>query len=265
MDKATVMKALRYAGARLREPSTYLGLGAVLFSLHVADATTWASAITSIGIGVGGIVGILLPERAAPVAPAMTNPTTSALAIGIIVFALAAAAAPALAQEPRVPVGQKAAPVRTVPGTILPCDPANLLPGCRNADGTVNQAAGGQGNPFESLTDDLLKKILADVTYAQALAKASNNTVTQPCWDTWVKVVTAQTQPVVDGKGTALTLPDPHVFVAAERASEFINQLQPNSDLSIACAATLQASSRSIGQLIGAVLSGGALGLFKLP
>jgi hypothetical protein len=35
--------------------------------------------------------------------------------------------------------------------------------------------------------------------------------------------------------------------------------------LSIACAPTLQASQRNIATLLGAVLSGGALNLFKLP
>ena len=52
---------------------------------------------------------------------------------------------------------------------------------------------------------------------------------------------------------------------AAERASEFINQIQPNSKLYIGCSAALNQSRMAIGQLIAAVLSGGALGLFKLP
>jgi hypothetical protein len=184
----------------------------------------------------------------------------------IILAALALAIAPAAAQQ------KKAAPASddrlpAAAATVKPplCDPLNLIPGCRNPDGTINQKSSVQGNPFESLSDDLLKKILADVTYAQALAKASNNKVTQPCWDAWVTLVTAQTQPVKDGQGNPLPVPDPHFFVAAERASEFINQIQPNSDLNIGCGAALNASKMAIGQLISAVLSGGALGLFKLP
>lgn len=181
----------------------------------------------------------------------------------IILVALALAMAPAAAQQ------KKAAPAPEISTLALPkpplCDPLNLIPGCRNADGSINQKSSVQGNPFDNLTDDVLKKILADVTYAKALAKAASNDVTLPCWTEWVSIVTNQTQPIKDDAGNALTMPDPHFFVVAERASEFINQLQPNSKLSIACAATLQASQRSIGQLISAVLSGGALGLFKLP
>jgi hypothetical protein len=264
MDKAEITKDVTWLGARLREPSTYLGLGALLAAFHLADASSGVSAVTSIGLGIGGIIGILLPEgKAAPVKPAVTNPTTSALAIGIIVLALAVS--PALAQTKGAP---KAAPaderfpaapgaVRTVPGTILPCDPANLLPGCRNADGTINQAAGGQGNPLANLTDDVLAKLLADFTYAAARADATKNTVTAPCWHAWVALLTAQQAPLKDAAGKELTRPEPHLVVDAELASELINQLQPNSDLS--------ASQRNISTLVGAVLSGGALGLFKLP
>lgn len=120
-------------------------------------------------------------------------------------------------------------------------------------------------SPFESITADVLQKILVDVTYAQALAKATNNTVTLQCWAAWVDLVTKQTQPVKDDAGNVLTEPDPHFFTAAERASEFINQLQPNSSLNVGCGAALNASKMAVGQMISAVLSGGALGLFKIP
>ena len=145
------------------------------------------------------------------------------------------------------------------------CDPLNLIPGCRNPDGSINEKSSVQGNPFDNLTDDVLKKILADVTYAKALAKASGNDVTLPCWSTWVDLVTSQTQILKDDAGNVLAKPDPAFFLAAERASEFINQIQPNSKLYLGCSAALNQSRMAIGQLISAVLSGGALGLFKLP
>jgi len=149
------------------------------------------------------------------------------------------------------------------------CVLGQFVDGCKKLDGTIwhdgDDADSGTGNPFDNLTDDLLKKILADVTYAKALAKASGNDVTLPCWTAWVDLVTSQTQPLKDDAGNVLTKPDPHFFVAAERASEFINQIQPNSKLYIGCSAALNQSKVAIGQMIGKVLTGGALGLFKLP
>jgi hypothetical protein len=181
----------------------------------------------------------------------------------LILAALLLAVAPAAAQQQK-----RAAPVAdalaALPRPPL-CDPLNLIPGCRNADGSVNQKSSVQGNPFDTLADDVLKKILADVTYAKALAKAASNDVTLPCWTAWVDLVTSQTAPLKDDAGNALAMPDPHFFVAAERASQFINQIQPNSKLYIGCSAALNQSRMAIGQLISAVLSGGALGLFKLP
>jgi len=77
--------------------------------------------------------------------------------------------------------------------------------------------------------------------------------------------VTAETKPVTDDGGNALTEPSPHFFTAAERASKFINQLYPNSSLNIGCGAPLNQSKLAVGQMVGAVLSGGALGLFTIP
>jgi len=182
----------------------------------------------------------------------------------IAVVAGTLALAPAAAQQPKRAAPAPEAPPGGPPRPLL-CDPLNLIPGCRNADGSINQKSSGQGNPFDTLSDDVLRKILADVTYAKALAKAAGNDVTAPCWTAWVDLVTSQTAPLKDDAGNALTMPDPHFFVAAERASEFINQTQPNSKLYIGCSAALNQSRMAIGQLIAAVLSGGALGLFKLP
>jgi hypothetical protein len=178
----------------------------------------------------------------------------AATVAALVLVALFALAAPALAQGQAK--NARAADERfAAPGFPRLPDPLGL-----------NKGAGTTGtNPFDNLTDDVLKKILADVTYAKALAKASGNDVTLQCWSAWVDLTTAQTQPVKDDAGNELTMPEPHFFVAAERASEFINQIQPNSKLNIACGAALNASKMAIGQLIGAVLSGGALGLFKLP
>jgi hypothetical protein len=180
-------------------------------------------------------------------APTATPPLL--LAIGISTLALAwSSPADAQSRQPPRPTGN---PI---------VDIGNAIKG---------QQQQGQAetdhSPFEKITADVLQKILVDVTYAQALAKATNNTVTLQCWAAWVDLVTKQTQPVKDDAGNVLTEPNPHFFTAAERASEFINQLQPNSSLNVGCGAALNASKMAVGQMISAVLSGGALGLFKVP
>jgi hypothetical protein len=176
-------------------------------------------------------------------------------------LALVAAPAPAPAQERHVPAPPQATAALTKPPL---CDPLNLIPGCRNGDGSINQAS-GQANPLANLTDEAIAKLLADFTYAAARAHTTGNTVTAPCWDAWVTLLSAQSQPLKDAGGAVLAKPDPHLVTDAELMSELMNQLQPNSALSIACAPTLQASQRNIATLLGAVLSGGALNLFKLP
>jgi hypothetical protein len=64
IDSAAAKQEASWIGARLREPSTYAGLAMLLAALHVGGAESWAHALASIGMGVGGIVAILLPEGA---------------------------------------------------------------------------------------------------------------------------------------------------------------------------------------------------------
>ena len=63
MDKQKTDEEISWLGARLREPSTYAGLAILLGGIfHLSNADGWAAAITSIGLGVGGIIAIVLPE-----------------------------------------------------------------------------------------------------------------------------------------------------------------------------------------------------------
>jgi hypothetical protein len=122
-----------------------------------------------------------------------------------------------------------------------------------------------QADPLDALAAKIKKLSLDDFKYAAALAHATGNNVTAPCWDVWVKLLTAQQQPLDGPDGQPLKAPDPHLATDIELLSEIIRQLQPNSELSVACAPMASAAQKDAGTLIGAVLSGGALGLFKVP
>jgi hypothetical protein len=154
-------------------------------------------------------------------------------------------------------------------GWASPADAQGKLTGnpIKDIGSAVNQAKPAPAGT--SALDDLAAKIrklsLDDFKYAAALAHATSNNVTAPCWDVWVKLLTAQQQPLNGADGTPLKEPDPHLATDIERLSEMIHQLLPNSELSVACAPMASAAQKDAGTLIGAVLNGGALGLFKLP
>jgi hypothetical protein len=135
----------------------------------------------------------------------------------------------------------------------------NLVKDIADSQGTA------ESNPLDALAAKIRKLSLEDFKYAAALAHATGNAVTAPCWDAWVKLLTAQQQPLNGADGNPLKEPDPHLATDIERLSEMVAQMQPRSDLNIACAPLASAAQKDAATLIGAVLSGGALGLFKLP
>lgn len=51
--------------SRLREPSTYAGLGAILMAFHVHDASSWANDFTTFGMGAAGLVAMFCKETGA--------------------------------------------------------------------------------------------------------------------------------------------------------------------------------------------------------
>lgn len=51
-----------YCLARAREPSTYAGLAAVLTAFHIADASSWASNIGTMCMGVAGVAAMAMKE-----------------------------------------------------------------------------------------------------------------------------------------------------------------------------------------------------------
>lgn len=50
--------------ARLKEPSTYTGLAAVLLSFHVILPASVAGVLPIIGAAIAGVLGIVVPEAA---------------------------------------------------------------------------------------------------------------------------------------------------------------------------------------------------------
>lgn len=56
---------MNYIIQRLREPSTWSGLGMLAVSLGLGIPPGTLEAITSIGVGVAGLASILLREKAA--------------------------------------------------------------------------------------------------------------------------------------------------------------------------------------------------------
>jgi hypothetical protein len=55
---------LAWAVARLREPSSYAGLAAILVSFHLCrDCADLAATLTSLGIGAAGLASFFLAEK----------------------------------------------------------------------------------------------------------------------------------------------------------------------------------------------------------
>lgn len=53
-----------YVIARLREPSTWVGLGSFLTGVGFAIAPELWQQITAVGLGVGGLISVLMSEKA---------------------------------------------------------------------------------------------------------------------------------------------------------------------------------------------------------
>ena len=175
----------------------------------------------------------------------------------IVVAAFALAwTSPARAQANR----QQPAHSAPAPAALAqPCDPLHLIPGCQE------QAIAVQNASTEDLVAKLGKLALPDFAFALALSKATNNVVSTPCWQAWVDLLTAQQKPLTGADSQPLTEPDPHLATSVEKISELLAALRPDSTLSTGCAALAAAGGKDAATLIQGILSGGALGLFKLP
>jgi hypothetical protein len=69
---------LGWLGARLKEPSSYAGLGIILMAMHLSIPPDIVKSITYIGMGVGGILAVVFPENGAvPAAPSVPDRATA--------------------------------------------------------------------------------------------------------------------------------------------------------------------------------------------
>jgi hypothetical protein len=131
--------------------------------------------------------------------------------------------------------------------------------------GGQQQVAAARNESTEDLVAKLGKLALPDFEFALAMSKATNNVVSTPCWQAWVDLLTAQQKPLLGTDGQPLTEPDPHLATSVEKISELLGALRPDSTLSTGCAALAAAGGKDAAMLIQGILSGSALGLFKLP
>jgi hypothetical protein len=193
------------------------------------------------------------------------------VALGVLCFALLAS--PALAQgQPKA----RAAPAETFPaagrnvtGTNIPCDPANLLPGCKQSNGSIFSGSGttAGGVSIDALWANIQKAQVTDLQYAQALAKAVGSpgaTARAACWGAWVTLLQQQQGATAGANGAPLgPVPDPSLFTKFEQLAEVVDSLQPNSPFMIACSPVATAAKMNVLQLVTTVVGGVAsLGTF---
>lgn len=185
----------------------------------------------------------------APASVVVPNPTAPAIAALILGTALLGLL------QPGVAYAQTPTPRPFVPTGNLVKDIQTSKQGA--------QAAANEG--IDDLVSKLDKLALPDFEFALAQAMAANNNVTIPCWSAWVDLIKARQAAAIDASGQPIPVPDPHVITAIERISELLAILRPDSKISLACVQIAATAGKDVGTVIAGILSGGALGMFKLP
>lgn len=242
IDKTEVARDISWLGTRLREPSTYAGLGVLLAAFHLANADDWVSAITAIGTGIGGIIAILLPEAKQP----RGNGSAPGCALTMLVLCTAAAfvcAAPAMAANRTLPRRSTV----TVSGKP-----------------TVTQA---QQNPLIVVRQFTIADLQAALADAQA--QSPPDTVAANCYTALIPFVQSQAQnPLPAGAG---------VFQALQKARDakaYLANIQsptgPLASLNTACAPLVldvQNTLVTLGVSVGVIANpaGAAATLSGLP
>jgi len=243
IDKAVVAQDISWLGARLREPSTYAGLGILFAAFHLANAGDWVSAMTAIGTGVGGIIAIVLPEAKPPRGNGGASAGRALAMLALCTAAVLVCAAPALAAS-KAPVRRPAAAVSTRP--------------------TVTQA---QQNPLIVVRQFTIADLQAALADAQA--QTPPDTVAANCYTALIPFVQTQAQnPLPAGAG---------VFQALQKARDakaYLANIQsptgPLASLNIACAPLVldvQNTLVTLGVSVGVIANpaGAAAAVSGLP
>jgi hypothetical protein len=251
IDKAKIKEDVSWIGARLREPSTYAGLAVLLGLLGLHDVPEAVKDVSEIGMGLGGLIAIFLPEvkkavngakNAAQAAIATDHGQTAAVA-ALCVAAACIFVVPAMAANTATPVTPKPAV---------------------SSKATVAQA---QQNPLVVLRQFTVADL--QTALADAQAQTPPDTVAVTCYTALIPFVQSQMQnPLPTGAG---------VFQALQKARDakaYLANIQsptgPLAGLNIACAPLVldvQSTLVTLGVAVGVIANpaGAAATLSGLP
>jgi hypothetical protein len=247
IDKAKVERDVSWLGARLREPSTYAGLAVLLGMFGLHDVPQAVKDISEIGMGLGGLIAIFLPEVKKAVngvaAAAATDRGQAVAVAALCVISACVFVVPALAADKAATPQPKAAV---------------------NSKPTVVQA---QQNPLIVLQRFTVADLQAALADAQA--QTPPDTVAANCYTALIPFVQSQVEnPLPSGAGAFQALQK------ARDAKAYLANIQsptgPLAGLNTACAPLVldvQNTLVTLGISIGVIANpvGAAATLSGLP
>jgi hypothetical protein len=247
IDRVQVVQEVSWIGARLREKSTYAGLTVVVAlllpflaklvpSLATANAASIVDYLSMIGIGIGGLIAIALPEKGARVVGMLL------LAIGLsVLMSLSPANAAKLKLPIPIPLPQPAAaaPAATTPAAPAPAaisaDPlADLMKDIENID--ANTVAGVISDITLANADasTIITPAIAATATTPAIAQVVKDPISAACYPAAIQFI--QSLP------TATPPTGKFVLVQLfQKKRDFISQLQAGlpTYLKLGCAPLL--------------------------
>ena len=245
INMTKVERDVSWIGARLREPSTYAGLAVLLGMLGLHDVPQVVKDISEIGMGLGGLIAIFLPEvkKTVNAAAAAADRSQVVAIAALCVMSASMFAVPAMAAN-KAPAPQSKAAVSSKP--------------------TVAQA---QQNPLVVLQRFTVQDLQAALADAQA--QTPPDTVAANCYTAMIPFVQSQVQnPLPSGAGAFQALQK------ARDAKAYLANIQsptgPLAGLNIACAPLIldvQNTLLTLGVSVGVIANpaGAAATLSGLP